>query len=321
MKFRASLFKSLAAVLLLAVTFIHPAAAASQAQSAVTLDSVFVDVWPEYDQPSVLVIYHITLASSVTLPASMTVRIPTAVAKPYAVAMQDQNGLYDLKYTLAGAGEWIEVQFTTPLPEVRIEYYDPSLKKTGTQRDFTFRWPADYTVQNLSVKVQQPIGATNISFRPDIGAGRADSDGLTYFTLVAGKVDAGSTFDLSMGYDKATDTLTNPEQFQAAQPNQPIDANTSGRITLMKGVTTTPLQLVLLGLGLLLIIGGLLWYWQAGRFTRARADAGDGGRRRHRSAREGGEPEEVAEEVYCHQCGKKAGANDTFCRACGTKLR
>jgi hypothetical protein len=282
---------------------------------------VRVDVWPEYDQPSVLVIYNITLASTTSLPASLSVRIPAAVGKPAAVAMQDVAGLYNLNYTIAAAGDWVEVRFTTPVPEVRVEYYDP-LVKNGSTRNFTFRWPGDYAVDNLTIKVQQPIGATGVTFRPDIGAGRVDSDGLTYFTQVIGKVSAGTNFDLVMSYDKASDALTNPQQFTPAEAKQAVDANTPGRVTLFKSISMTKPQLALLGLGLLLIIGGVVWYYQTGARARLAAGAGSGGRKRHSRAESVPEPAGGPHDgAFCHQCGKKANPGDVFCRACGTRLR
>lgn len=293
-----------------------------QAAQAVTLQAVRVDVWPEYDQPSVLVIYNLTLASTVSLPASLSVRIPASAAKPAAVAMQDVAGLYNLNYTVAAAGDWVEVRFTTPVPEVRVEYYDP-LQKTGGTRNFTFRWPGDYAVENLTIKVQQPLGATGFTFRPDIGAGRADNDGLTYFTQVIGKVTAGTTFDLAMSYNKTSDALTNPQQFTPAEANQPVDANTPGRVKLFKGISMTRPQLILLGLGLLLIIGGVGWYYQTGARARMASGASSaGGRKRHVRAESAVEPVGgLHEGAFCHQCGKKAGPGDVFCRACGTRLR
>jgi len=330
MKLRAALFNFTLAVTL-ALTFtagaISPASVQAQAGQDVTIESVRVDVWPEYDQPSVLVIYHITLASTVTLPASLSVSIPAAAGKPYALAMQDVNGLYDLQYDLSAAGDWIKVSFTTPVPEVRLEYYDTALAKNGAQRDFSFRWPADYTVNNLVVMVQQPMTATNMSFRPDIGSGRVDTDGLTYFTQVVGEVAAGTSFDLDFSYNKPDDELTNPQQFQPAQPVQPVDSATPGRVTVF-GISFTPLQVMLLIAGIVLILGGALWYGLAsGALLQVvqRVSGGAPERKRHARHSTGPLPLEspagLAEPVFCHKCGKKSSGGDAFCRACGTRLR
>jgi hypothetical protein len=69
-----------------------------QAQSNVRLSSVSVDIWPEYDQPAVLVIYHLSLSADTTVPAILNLHIP-AQAQVYAVATSDPvNGLINTPY-------------------------------------------------------------------------------------------------------------------------------------------------------------------------------------------------------------------------------
>ncbi|MGA2503961.1 MAG: hypothetical protein ABSG01_07710, partial [Anaerolineales bacterium] len=85
-------FTALAVLIALWVTF--PA----QAQSELRLSSVSVDIWPEYDQPAVLVIYHISMPANTTLPVTLNLRIP-AQAEAYAVAISDPvNGLLNAPY-------------------------------------------------------------------------------------------------------------------------------------------------------------------------------------------------------------------------------
>jgi hypothetical protein len=70
-------------------------------------------------------------------------------------------------------------------------------------------------------------------------------------------------------------------------------------------------------LGVALIVGGGLWYWQSGKQS-----ATDKSRRRRRTARLKVSDETAAgDEVYCQNCGKRASVGDRFCRTCGTKLR
>lgn len=323
MKIRSSkrILTLLAVTLILAVGFLPTAATYAQADTK--LESLRVDIWPEYDRPAALVIYNVTLSPEVSLPAPMTFRIPAAAGRPYAVAWQaPDQGLYDLKYEMDAAGDWIEINFSTPAPDLRLEFYDPEIQKNGSQRTFLFNWPGDYAVDNLSVVVQQPMNATNMTLRPDAGGGRAAGDGLIYHTLVAGPVNAGTTFELTITYDKSDDTLTNPQQFQPAQPVQPVDGSTAGRVTLDQ---TLPWAVG--GAGILLIAGGLIWYWRtnaAGRMPQER------GSRRHDRSRSPtaetgpsvGTPTAAAgPSAFCHQCGKKASPGDVFCRSCGAKLR
>ncbi len=330
MKFRASVafspLRGLLIIIILALAFLIPGPVLAQDTQPVSVTDVRVDIWPEYDKPSVLVIYNVTLASTVTFPVTLSLRIPAAAGKPFAVAWESpDNTLYDIQYDLQTQGEWNTITFSTPSPNVRLEYYDPSLQKDGTKRDFTFRWPGDYTVDNLSLQIQQPVNATGMTFTPDAGSGRIAEDGLTYYTLVAGKVPAGTTFELAMSYTKADDLLTSPNQFQPAQANQPVNNSTAGRVTLGQ-----MLPWILGSLGLLLIAGGLFWYWRSGMVRKPSSAS----RPRHASSRAGSTRPSPAprapaaaaitadeESSFCQHCGKKAGPGDVFCRACGTRLK
>lgn len=308
MKFGAS-FK-LGLTLLFLLTYCLASFTPAQAQSEVVLESLIVDIWPEYDKPSVLVIYHITLDASTTLPAEIAIRLPASVGQPHAVAIQDQNGLYNLNYEIAAAGNWEEIRFTTPSQDVRIEFYDPTLTKDGPTRNYIFRWPGDYAVNNMTLQVQQPPTATNISIKPDMGSGRVADDGLTYFTYLAGKVKTGTPFELSISYDKADDELTSAGSFQPVSPSEPISQSPAGQLNF-----TQMLPWILGGTGLLLIAAGLVWYTRTGHLPQPASS-----RRRHASTRSTTEDDSPQGGSFCHQCGKRASAGDTFCRACGTKL-
>jgi hypothetical protein len=285
----------------------------------ISLETVSVDIWPEYDRPAVLVIVHVKISAQVSLPATMSIRIPASAGKPYAVAWQSPDkALYELNYDPRPAGDWMEIEVKAPSSDIQIEYYDPSLKKTGTRRDFTFHWSEKYPVQNLSLQIQQPANAANMTFRPEVGSGRTGDFGLTYYSLLVGKVNAGTAFDLAMTYDKPDDTLTNPQQFQQAQPNQPVDSGSVGRVTFDQF-----LPWGIGGLGLLLIAAGSFWFWRTGRASNARDSAS---RPRHSPNPAKMEPPvstatASGEASFCHQCGKKAAPGDAFCRACGTKLK
>ncbi len=300
------------------------------AQENISLASVAVDIWPEYDKPSVLVMYNISLSSDVKLPATLTMRIPTSAGQPFALAAKDTSGLFNLQYQTSVDGEWSSLTFTTSVPEVRLEYYDPSLKKSGTQREFTYQWPGDYSVSNLTLSIQQPVNATNMTFTPAITSGMTGQDGLTYYSLVAGQIKAGNPLTLNITYTKPDEQLTNTDSFQQVNPSQPINEQTPGRVTLNE-----ILPWVLGALGLLLITVGGYWYWQSGRST----TPVQAGSRRH-STRRGvthapaasspapGQTGQASQEAkgqesgtYCSQCGKRAGAGDVFCRTCGTRLK
>jgi hypothetical protein len=157
---------------------------------------------------------------------------------------------------------------------------------------------------------------------PNLGNGVQAEDGLTYFRANEGALTKGQSFDITLDYDKTSDALS--ASSMPIAPKEPITENTTGR-TAWAAV----LPWVLGGLGVLLIAGGIVWYWQSGRQPSSTTRRG-----RHKpsaaSQPAAGEatfdPGKAAtpadgKYIYCHQCGKRAGPGDRFCRACGTPLR
>jgi hypothetical protein len=299
-----------AAILVLAAL----SAAPGGAQAEVKLAALEVDLWPEYDRPSMLVIYRITLPATTALPVDLEVRIPAATGGPSAVAAEQTTaegapGLFDLTYTFETDGDWGVIQLKATSPQIQIEYYDPGLAKDGAARSFTYRWPGDYAVDALSIQVQQPTGAGNMLISPSFGQGVQGNNGLLLFNKQVGVMPAGQSFDVEIEYQKADDSLT--VSGLDTQPSAPL-TTTPGQDTFKAA-----LPWILGGLGLVLIVGGGLWYWQSGK---NRNGGRSPARRRHRPAA-AREAAAAAEGTYCHQCGKRAAAGDRFCRACGAQLR
>lgn len=279
-----------------------------RAQDSVTMSTLGIDLWPEHDEPNVLVIYNATLAPEVTLPVELTFRIP-ASSRVNAVAIQQVDGtLYNAFYEQQVVGVWEQITFTATTPQVRLEYYDDSLSINDTQRKYEYQWAGDYAVNALVVQVQQPIDATDMRLSPGMGSGSVAPDGLVYYQADIGSLAQGEDFTLSLSYQKETDTLTsaalNP------QPSEPLTVETPGRVDVAK-----ILPWVLGSLGLLLIAGGGVWYWQS------RKEADSPKARQRRASRVKAEAVSSGEALYCQQCGKRAGPGDRYCRSCGTRLR
>jgi hypothetical protein len=260
----------------------------------------------------VLVIYQITLDSTATFPATVSLRIPTAAGEPNAVAEQQSDGsLYNITSTRQIDGDWATITFTTTTPKVQLEYYDPGITKDGSARHYEYNWPGDYAITQLTIQVQEPLGAIDMRISPSLGAGAIGSDNLTYYNQDIGAISAGQTIQITIDYQKSTDTLS------ATGPVAPSTAVPQSSAADLNISTLLPWILGILGAGL--IIGAIVWFWRSGRQRPARQTR----RRRSKVEPNAPEAETVSEEdaVYCSQCGKRAGPGDQFCRSCGTPIR
>ncbi len=277
------------------------------AQGGTRLDAFHVQLLPEYDRPTMLVIYDFNLAEPANVSTNLTVRIP-ADATLFAVAYNEKASLINAVFSGPNVqGEWQVIDIVpNGQTAFHIEYYE-NLSTTDIKRQFTYLWPGDYAINSFNVFVGKPLDVTQMTTDPSLDEMQRQSDGLPGLGKDFGSLDQGKQFTLTLQYDKTSTTLVSPPN--ELQPASPVDQNTPGRISL-----NNYLPYILGGFGLVLILGGFLYYWQSG--TRR----GGAGPRRRQHAR-AVEQEAESEEQYCPQCGTRARPGDRFCRVCGSRLR
>ena len=278
------------------------------AQTDVTIDQMQVKIWPEYDQPSILVISNIFLSGDVKLPARINFSIPVSAGPPHSVAVRELDGqLYLLDYDMTQVGEWNQLTFTSPYPEVWIEYYDPSMTINENVRSFEYQWVGDYLIKNLQIEVQQPLTASNMVFKEGMGQARIGNDGLTYYSSEVGELKANTKVSLNLQYNKSDSTLSS-SMAVPVQPVTPLNTEVSSSPSFIQ-----ILPFIIAGIGLVMLIFGVFWYMRKQKEDLSKP------RQRHTSIKRSSHNDGDA--IFCHRCGRRADSGDVFCRSCGTKLK
>ncbi len=289
--------------LVLAVLLLLVMIPAAHAQDDVKLSSVSVNIWPEYDQAAVLVIYHITLAPDTALPATLFLHIP-AQAQVNAVAVLDPvSGLLNAENKRTVEGEWALLEITATTLQVQVEYYD-ALVKDGKSRNIVFEWAGDYALGTIEVNFLEPVDAQNVRVVPPPVESAPNEDGLVNHIIWASDLSAGQPFIVTIDYERESDDLT-----ISSLPVEPVvtpTADAEGRVSL---IGTLPWLLA--GMGVLLLAAGIFGFvaWQKGDREMPSP------RKRHAPR-----PSKDEETVYCPRCGKRAQSGDAFCRTCGARL-
>ncbi len=294
--------RNITLLLLLGMLLAFPVSASAQNEAA--LSFVTVQLWPEYDQPSMLVITDFQPAADLSLPATLTFRIP-AEAALIAVASDAGGGRF-MDFPYEGPTAEGEYQtFTITVEEnmsYRFEYYQP-LTFNGDERLFSYLWDNGFAVESFQYLVLEPLDVTKIGMEPKHET-LQNSNGLNYYEGATVSLAAGEQFPLTLTYEKTTDTLVS--QAQSVQIAEPINEDTPGRVSLANS-----LPYIIGGLGVIMIAGGLAYYFQWGRASKSKP------RRRHSQT----EAENDSTSRYCPQCGTRAKLTDRFCRTCGARLR
>jgi hypothetical protein len=253
-----------------------------------------IEIWPEYDRPSAaLVILRGEIAADVPLPAAVSLRIAATSGGPAAVAYSTGAGgnLFSLKYDRRDASDFITLKFHTPGRFIQIEFYDP-LVISGPDRSYSYVWTGDLAAERLSMILQEPATASDLSVQPGLDATALGQDGLRYRSSELGAFQAGKRLDVKVRYTK-TDPRTSVKIVKPESPESsprpsagPSEAELA--IWLVGGIAV-------LGLG---VWAAMMW----------------------RSRRKSVPAPQSSDAGFCRKCGVPAASGDRFCSGCGTQL-
>jgi len=229
-------------------------------QAPATIDLLEVEFWPDFDQPSMLVLMTGTLAEDVSLPATLALPVPDD-ATINAVARVDESGAMfsDIDYDESSPGL---VMFTATDATFRIEYYSP-YTADGNQREYTFNWLSDNAVSQLLATVQQPAMADELILDPEASESSTRQDGLVYHSLPPQVVPAGQGFRLETSYELSSPQLT-VELLSSQQPIiTPPVSSLNNTQAASDSTLNWPIMLIAAGLVLALVAGA--WFLLSNR--------------------------------------------------------
>jgi len=197
-----------------------PAQAPAQ-QRVERLERLEVSLWPEYDQPSMLVMFKGWLPADTTFPATVRLPMPAEAGAPNAVAFRGPGGtMLTAQHTFETEGDWTNVVLTTQSTEVRLEYY-VALDTSQPGRYYRFLWPGGLEITQVAYDVLQPRGSNGLSVVP-AGAKSPLDNGLLEERADLGAVLRGDEFTIEVSYSKPSTDLTvappQPAQPPAPQP-------------------------------------------------------------------------------------------------------
>jgi hypothetical protein len=273
-----------------------------------------VQIWPEYDDPSVLVIAAGSLAAETPAPQQLRIPIP-AGARVHAVAFPGPEGnLLTLPWSAETDASGQTLVFALDQPRFVVEYYADILAPPPS-RSFDLDLVAPYAVQQASLALRQPSRASNLQVTPAMAEGGLDGLGNPTYALELGALEAGQAVPVRVSYTKADAEPSVAGLEVDETPAAAADGSAQSSLPVIIGVAAG-----------LLAGAAALYLW-----TRRRS-AGASRQARRRTARKQGTallrpptgsaaPGGAALNRFCVQCGQKFEGSDRFCRNCGAARR
>ena len=308
----------------LIVLFLALLVAPANAQGPTDLSALTIKLWPEYDDPRLLVIIDGQLAT----PGS-EIRLPLpAEAQLNAVATADGSGrLLKNEWSEEKTADGNRVLVMVPQnPLFRVEYYTP-FPIDGDNRIITFELPAGYiNAEQATIEVLLPPGSEDVKLVPPTDESGPTQDQSHIFQRNLGAVkDASITQQVT--YANPSGGLTVPESATTSgalletktPPQEPSGTESTSKSSL------NPWIIILGAVAALLIVGGAVGLW----LTRDRESeepvaptpSRSKGKKKKKSGAISMQSSQGNLDRFCRQCGKEFGPDDRFCRYCGAPRR
>jgi hypothetical protein len=267
---------------------------------ATAIDSLTVELWPDYDRASVLVLLTGALPADTALPATITLPIPETAQLNAIARIDSSDG--QMKDDISSSPVPNGLSFITPDLRFRLEYYLP-YAVNNNQRTFNFSWLAAISVNKFKLKVQRPLFASQLSTEPvpiNIFSGE---DGFTYYAFSEQVVQAGQSFSVRVDYTMTRDQLSverlAPTSTGVQKPGLPSTTKTGLDFNW-------PLLAVVAGV--LIIVMVFVW-----KIAIRRAES-------KQPITHNADAKKGSYLKFCSNCDNTVGRDDRFCSKCGAGL-
>lgn len=282
------------------------------AQSAEpTITKAWLRLWPEYDDPGLLVIFAGEFSGQASFPRDVSFPLP-AGARNVQAAFPDATG--NLLVADAEIADGVLTYKQLSAPTFHIEYY-VDRQPSGNQREIVHVVQAPYAIAALEVTAQQPARAADFSITPAAESSFTGQDGLTYYTFNRANLTANDRLEISLRYTKTDSGVSRPQLAvtDAGAPAAPAAAPARTDVS-------TWLPWALIGIGAV-ALAGLLVYWLMAQHRHPASSAPAQKTVMPARMQRAAAPAPAKTAGFCTQCGRPHRPEDRFCAQCGAPRR
>jgi hypothetical protein len=132
------------------------------------LQDVILDIYPEYDDPRLLVMIEGQVLATAVFPVEVQFLVPTS-AYMYSAGSIDATGNYSggtHDRTASGITGWDKIIYKVTTDTFRLEYYDPIIIGK-TDKTIEYEFCTLYDITNLQVYIQEPLKSKNFVVSPE----------------------------------------------------------------------------------------------------------------------------------------------------------
>ncbi len=284
-----------------------------------------LSIWPEYDDPRVLIMLRGEMTPRQAFPTSITLPLPKGAEIIGAGMISEQNELLLHPHQVLPGDTQDSVQLNLPVPRFFVEFYYNPFTTSGPEKRFVYPAPTTYPIEVFEVDIQQPLKATDFALDPSPMERVTDNQGFTYHQFTYRDVGKGQSHTFSISYTKTipTPSVAKPQP----TPQRPEkERSRSDKTLLSLGILA----------GAILLFAGWAWLVRGSQRRPMPATAAPSqpvpmsdtlvallqeDEQAQMTASAPPTPQQTRVINFCASCGRKLLPNDRFCSECGKPIK
>lgn len=160
-----------------------------------------VAIWPEFDDPGILVIYDGRFVDDGSFPLETTFLIPKGAVISDACSLSPKGQHFCQLFTQQNAGDMDEIKLKLPYPNFYLSFRIKPFKIDTPLRKFTYTVRTSHPVSKLEVDIQKPLRAEEFTVKPD-SREREELKGFEHYRYLFKDRKEGEVFPFEIGYKK-----------------------------------------------------------------------------------------------------------------------
>jgi len=160
-----------------------------------------IAIWPEYDDPGVLVIYDGRFADSTRFPLKTSFFLPKDAVINDACSLSPKGQHFCQLYETVNRGEVDEVILLLPFPNFYLSFHTYPWDSNTDGRSIDYNIRTNHKIKKLEVDIQQPLRSTNFAISPQ-SDNTSEKKGFNHFAYTFDRLAGGENRMFVISYSK-----------------------------------------------------------------------------------------------------------------------
>ena len=171
------------------------------ADEELSIGRMRVLIWPEHDDPGVLVVYDGRFIDDSRFPAKATFFIPKGAVINDVCSLSPTGQHFCQLYEVVGGETMDKAIVSLPFSNFYLGFHTEPLDMDAEHREVEYRIKANHPVERMEVSIEQPLRSSEFALSPP-GADPAEDDGFNRFEYALADLAKGEERVFRIAYTK-----------------------------------------------------------------------------------------------------------------------